>query len=118
MPALISALKNEHTKRFLRTTRIRPSAGPRGKTPHYRMPVPEAAGGYLVLGKYRGPEMPRREWEDLTYTTYATDPAHSSPRSTRAGPGGRANRLVRLFGLENRSPLDSLGRILPGLPVS
>ena len=35
----------------------------------------EAAGGYLVLGKYRGPEIPRREWEDLTDTTYATDPA-------------------------------------------
>jgi len=39
------------------------------------MPVLEAAGGYLVLGKYRGPKIPRREWEDLTYTTYATDPA-------------------------------------------
>ncbi len=75
MPALISALKNEHTKRILRATRIRPPAGPRGKTPHYRMPVLEAAGGYLVLGRYRGPEIPRREWKDLTYTTYATDPA-------------------------------------------
>jgi hypothetical protein len=75
MPALISALKNEHTKQILRATRIRPSAGPRGKTPHYRMPVLEAAGGYLVLGRYRGPEIPRREWEDLSYTTYATDPA-------------------------------------------
>jgi len=75
MPTLISALKNEHTKRVLRATRIRPPAGPRGKTPHYRMPVLEAAGGYLVLGKYRGPAIPRREWEDLSYTTYATDPA-------------------------------------------
>jgi hypothetical protein len=75
MRALISALKNEHTKRILRATRIRPPAGPRGRTPHYRMPVLEAAGGYLVLGKYRGPEIPPREWEDLTYTTYATDPA-------------------------------------------
>jgi hypothetical protein len=75
MAALMSALKNEHTKRILRATRIRPSAGPHGKTPHYRMPVLEAAAGYLVLGKYRGPEIPRREWEDLTYTTYATDPA-------------------------------------------
>ena len=48
MPALISALKNEHTKRILRATRIRPPAGTRGKTPHYRMPMLEAAGGYLV----------------------------------------------------------------------
>ena len=72
---LMSALKNEHTKRILRATGIRPSAVPRGNTAHYRMPVLEAAGGYVVLGKYHGPEIPRQEWEDLTYTTYATDPA-------------------------------------------
>src|SRR6266702_248908 len=75
MPTLISALKNEHTKRILRATRIRPPARRRGTTPHYRMPVLQAAGGYLVLDKYRGPEIPEQEWEDLTYTTYATDPA-------------------------------------------
>jgi hypothetical protein len=73
--ALISVLKNEHTKRILRATRIRPPAVQRGRTPHYRMPVLQACGGYLVLDKYRGPEIPQREWEDLTYTTYATDPA-------------------------------------------
>ncbi len=75
MPTLISALKNEHTKRILRATRIRPPTRRRGTTPHYRMPVLQAAGGYLVLDKYRGPEIPEQEWEDLTYTTYATDPA-------------------------------------------
>jgi hypothetical protein len=74
VPALISALKNEHTKRILCATRIRPPAVRHGTTAHYRMPVLEAAGGYLVLGRYRGPEIPRSEWEDLTYTTYATDP--------------------------------------------
>jgi hypothetical protein len=74
VPALMSALKNEHTKRILRATGIRPPAARRGKTPHYRMPALEAAGGYLALGPYRGP-IPRREWEDLTYTTYPTDPA-------------------------------------------
>ena len=90
MPALISALKklisapkNEHTKRILRATRIRPPAVRHGTAAHYRMPVLEAAGGYLVLGRYRGPEIPRNEWEDLTYTTYATDPARSSRRSPR-----------------------------------
>ena len=75
MPALMSALKNEHTKRILRATGIRPPAARRGKTPHYRMPALEDAGGYLALGPYYGPEIPRREWEDLTYTTYPTDPA-------------------------------------------
>jgi hypothetical protein len=73
--ALTSALKNEHTKRILRTARIRPPAPRRGATPHYRMPVLQAAGGYLVLDKYRGPEIPASQWEDLTYTTYASDPA-------------------------------------------
>ena len=38
MPALISALKNEHTKRILRATRIRPPAVRHGTTAHYRMP--------------------------------------------------------------------------------
>ena len=75
MLPLMSALKNEHTKRILRATGIRPPTARHGPTPHYRMPVLEAAGGCLVLGRYRGPEIPRREWEDLTYTTYATDPA-------------------------------------------
>ena len=37
-----------------------------GKTPHYQMPALEAAGGYLMLDKYRRPEIPRQEWEDLT----------------------------------------------------
>ena len=74
MPVLISALKNEHTKRILRVTRIRPPAARPAKTPHYRMPVLQAVGGHLVLGRYRDPEIPSREWEDLMYTTYATDP--------------------------------------------
>ncbi len=75
VPGLMPALKNEHTKRILRATRIRPPAVRRGPTPHYRMPVLQAAGGCLVLGGYRGPEIPGQEWEDLTYTTYPTDPA-------------------------------------------
>lgn len=75
MPALMSALKNEHTKRILRITGIWPPAARQGRPRHYRMPVLEAAGGYLVLGRCRGPEIPRNEWEDLTYATYATDPA-------------------------------------------
>jgi hypothetical protein len=71
---LMPSLKNEHTKRILRATRIRPPAARSGPTAHYRMPALETAGGCLALGKYRGPEIPRQEWEDLTYTTYASDP--------------------------------------------
>jgi hypothetical protein len=33
-----------------------------------------AGGGCLVLDRYRGPEIPPREWEGLRYTTYVTDP--------------------------------------------
>ena len=66
MPALPSAPNNEHTKQIPRATRIRRPAVRHGKTPHYQMPALEAAGGYLMLDKYREPEIPRQEWEDLT----------------------------------------------------
>jgi hypothetical protein len=75
MPALMSALKNEHTKRILRVTGLRPPSARGDATPHDRLPALQAAGGYLVLDKYRGPDIPEHEWEDLTYTTYASDPA-------------------------------------------
>jgi hypothetical protein len=74
MPTLTSALKNEHTKRILRATGVRPAGLRQRKTPHYRMASLEAAGGYVVLDRYRGRRIPEREWEDLTYTTYASDP--------------------------------------------
>jgi hypothetical protein len=74
MPTLASALKNEHTKRILRATGIRPTTLRRRKTPHYRMASLEAAGGYLVLDRYRGQQIPNQEWEELVYTTYASDP--------------------------------------------
>lgn len=73
--ALMSRLKNEHVKRLLRVTGLRSSALPQEPTRHYRMESLEAAGGYLVLRKYQGPEIPKEEWEGLTYTTYATDPS-------------------------------------------
>ena len=44
------------------------------KTPHYRMPILEEAGGWMRLNKYQGPEIPASEWESLTYTTYSSDP--------------------------------------------
>jgi len=75
VPELMSALRNEHAKRILRATRIRPPAARPGQTAHYRMPSLQAAGGCLVLGGYRGPQIAPSEWENLTYTTYASDPA-------------------------------------------
>ena len=80
MPALISALKSEHTKRILRATGIRPAAVRRGRTPHYRMPVLQAAGGCLVLDRYRGPEIPEREWEETRSKAQALLSAIASVR--------------------------------------
>lgn len=70
---LASPLWNEHTKRLLRATGVWPSTVQRGGTSHYRMRTLEAAAGYLVLDKYRGPEIPSREWESLVYMS-STDP--------------------------------------------
>jgi len=72
---LTSALKNEQTKRILYTTGIRRPTLVQRQTPHYRMPKLQANGGYLPLKKYDGPEIPRNEYEDLTYTTYSSDAA-------------------------------------------
>jgi hypothetical protein len=74
MSTLTSSLKNEYSKRLLRATGIRPTPSlPRRGTGHYRMPRIEEAGGYLPLHKYSGPQIPKEEWESLTYTTYGSD---------------------------------------------
>ena len=73
MSSLTEALKNEHTKRILYVTGVRRPSLIQRQTPHYRMPKLQANGGYLPLKKYDGPEIPREEYENLTYTTYSTD---------------------------------------------
>ena len=72
---LTSALKNEHTKRILHVTGIRRPSLTQRQTPHYRMQKLVANGGYLLLKKYDGPDIPRHEYEDLTFTTYSSDPS-------------------------------------------
>jgi hypothetical protein len=71
----VEALKNEHTKRILYVTGVRRPSLTQRETPHYRMPKLQANGGYLRLKKYEGPEIPREEYENLTYTTYSSDDA-------------------------------------------
>ncbi len=86
MSAITSALKNEYTKQILRATGVRPATLKQRKTPHYRMPMLEDAGGFMVLDKYTGPEIPKSEWESLTYTTYSSDPTtHFAPISSANG---------------------------------
>ena len=103
MPALISALKNEHTKRILRATRIRPPAGPRGKTPHYRLPVLEAASGYLVLGKYRGPEIVKAAELAACDLGPATEVGHVAGRDQHK-KNGNPGQLGRWHVLEDGQP--------------
>jgi hypothetical protein len=67
-------LKNEYTKRVLHMTGARRTSLEQRGTGHYRMPVLEESGGYLVLNRYSGPEIPSSEWTELSYTTYGTDP--------------------------------------------
>ncbi len=89
-----TALKNEHTKRFLKATGIRRRSLTQRQTPHYRMPKVQAGGGYLMLKKYDGPEFPKQEYEDLVYTTYASDP------STNLAPITSATGELELKGFE------------------
>ena len=72
MSTLTESLKNEHTKRILYVTGIRRPSLTQRQTPHYRMPKLQANGGWLQLQKYDGPEIPKEEYENLTYTTYST----------------------------------------------
>ena len=74
MSALKEALKNEYTKQILRATGVRKVGLQQRKTPHYRMPLLEEAGGWMRLKKYEGPAIDPSEWESLTYTTYSSDP--------------------------------------------
>jgi hypothetical protein len=75
MSPILDALKTEHTKHAFRAARLRPSQKlARRHTGHHRMPVLDSAGGWLELDRYRGPEIPLSEWEDLAYVTYETDP--------------------------------------------
>ena len=75
MSPLVEALKNEHTKRILYATGVRRPSLTQRETPHHRMAKLQANGGYLRLKKYDGPEIPREEYENLTYTTYSSDDA-------------------------------------------
>jgi hypothetical protein len=101
---LTSALKNEHTKRILHVTGIRRPSLTQRRTPHYRMPKLVANGGYLLLKKYDGPEIPKSEYEDLAFTTYASD------QSTVLAPITSATGEIELRGFEayGRPDLDGI----------
>jgi hypothetical protein len=51
LSALKEALKNEYTKQILRATGVRKVGLEQRKTPHYRMPLLEDAGGWMKLKK-------------------------------------------------------------------
>lgn len=74
MSKLDPIVKNSFTKKVLRTTGLRKPYAKQVKTDHYRMPILEDNGGFLALKGYDGPDIPAKEWEDLEYITYPTDP--------------------------------------------
>ncbi len=101
---LTAALKNEQTKRILHITGIRRRSLTQRTTPHYRMPKLVAGGGYLLLKRYDGPEIPPEEYEDLVFTTYASD------LSTTLAPITSATGEIELRGFEayGRPDLDGV----------
>jgi hypothetical protein len=66
-------LKNNTMKRVYQTLGLKKPFVKQAKTNHYRCPSVEEKG-YVILNEYKGPKIPKEEWENLTYTTYATDP--------------------------------------------
>jgi len=51
LSGLKEALKNEYTKQILRATGVRKVSLEQRKTPHYRMPILEEAGGWMRLNE-------------------------------------------------------------------
>lgn len=67
-------LKNEHAKRVYQKLGKRRPYVERKPTKHYRIKAIDENGGWLVLNNYKGPKIPKAEWEGLEYLTYASDP--------------------------------------------
>jgi hypothetical protein len=82
---LTETLKNEHTKRILYLAGVRRASLTQRETSHYRMPKLQASAGYLRLKRYDGPEIPREEYESLTYTTYSSDTTMFAPITSCTG---------------------------------
>ena len=101
--ALTDAMKNEYTKRILRSTGVRPPQQmPRRGTPHYRMPKLEANGGWLQLQPYGGPEIPREVHQQIFQRFYRLD----GTRASGSGLGlAIARELAEVMG--GRIELDS-----------
>lgn len=66
-------LRSEAAKKLYQKVGIRKPFVKQEKTNHYRMPMLEENGGWLLLNKYKGPEIPESQWMDLEYASYATD---------------------------------------------
>jgi hypothetical protein len=87
MTRLDPLLKNEYSKRLYAQLGLRKPGGSltRRGTPHYRMPLVED-GGYALLRRYSGPEIPPAEWEALEYVTYPSDPdTYFAPLTSATG---------------------------------
>lgn len=66
-------IKNNFMKRFYQMVGLRKPFVQQIKTPHYRCPSIEEKG-YVILKPYNGLPIDPKEWENLVYSTYPTDP--------------------------------------------
>jgi hypothetical protein len=78
-------IKNNLAKRLYQKVGLKKPFVPQAKTPHYRCPSVEQKG-YVILNEYTGPKIPKSEWEDLNYVTYASDPStYFAPLTSATG---------------------------------
>lgn len=103
MKTIVPLIKNSLVKKILRKTGIRKPFVRQAKSDHYRMPVLEDNGGFLLLKKYNGPAIPKSEWEDLEYITYPSDP------NTFFAPLASANGKVEMSGFWEEGKTDKDG---------
>ena len=66
-------IKNNFTKSIYQKIGLKKPFVKQSKSDHYRCPSVEELG-YVILNPYQGIDIPVKEWEDLTYVTYKTDP--------------------------------------------
>ncbi len=96
-------IKNEFSKHTLHTLGLRRPFAEQVKTKHYRLPALEANGGFLVLNKYQGVEINKKEWEALEYVTYPTDP------NTWFAPLTSADGAIKMEGFWEHNKADRDG---------
>lgn len=105
-------LKNSVMKRVYRKTGLRKLWVEQRHTKHDHSALLEANGGVLVLKDYKGPEIPKEEWESLKFVTYYTDP------KTFFAPIASATGIAKMEGFWKYGKPDKDGIWTPNAKVA